>query len=353
MTAHSRQPNVASHVARFLAGFLFLFFVGDRIIARLHLPFIDGSTNAVRKKWESLQAQYHTPDVIILGSSYEEFGVNPLILDEYVAKQLGRPMISINLAAPASSLATEYLVVRELLEAGSNPKLVYLGITPYAVDVRQRDWIVNGLRAFGDYRDLAVSWSVDGVTFYEALSATLFRSYHQWNDLRLMMERAVLSVPWESMNAASVGGRGWLAWQGKTRPQSSRSTKRHGTGYSDNNPFRWDNVNGQRAREMIRMLRDHDVEVRLLELPHASTALAKSDPGKNLRYRRFVNRLIAETGVSLIRPPDGLLRDPDFFDDGHLHTTGAAKLSRWLAQDAAHSLSRSTLVHDKRLTIRS
>ncbi len=353
MTTRTRQPSAVRYTTSFLAGFLSLFIVGDRIIARLHLPYIPGSTNAVRKKWESLQAHYDTPDVVILGSSYEEFGVNPLIIDEWVTKQLGRPITSVNLAAPATSLATEYLVVRELLGTGTSPTLAYLGITPFAVDVRQRDWIVNGLRAFGDYRDLTVSWSVDGVTFYEALSAALFRSYHQWNDLRLMMEHTVLSVPWESMNAASVGGRGWHAWQGKTRSQSRRSTKGHRDNNPETNPFQWDNVNGQRAREMIRMLRDHGVEVRLLELPHASTALAKSDPGKNPRYRKFVNHLIAETGVSLVCPPDGLLDDQDFFDDGHLHTTGAAKLSRWLAHDISEVLSRSESATNKILAIRS
>jgi len=104
---------------------------------------------------------------------------------------------------------------------------------------------------------------------------------------------------------------------------------------------------------MIRMLRDRGVEVRLLALPHASTSLAESDPGKNKRYRRFVNRLIAETGVALFHPPDCLLSDQDYFDDGHLFPTGAAKLSRWLAHDVAETLSCDESARDKSIATRS
>ncbi|MFQ5495336.1 MAG: hypothetical protein ACE5EX_08120 [Phycisphaerae bacterium] len=345
MDQRHAPSSCRSRVTRFLAGFLMLFFAGDWLIAQLRLPRVTGSTNASRKKWEMLRDRRTTPDVVVLGSSFEQFGVNPVILDERATEQLGRKITTINLAAPASSLNTEYLVVRKMLEGADRPRLAYLGITPYAVDAGQGDWLRHGLRAFADHRDLRASWSADWSTFRETLIASLFGSYFQWNDLRLMTERLVLAAKWDHDAETASNARGWLAWQGKRRPRKRRSEPATGAAVPETQvmPAAWrfdsNNINGRSVREAIAALRRHGVTVRLLELPHTSDSRVESDPRKNQPYRAFVDALIAETGVALVRPPEGLLLDRDFFDDGHLLPAGAAKLSRWLAADVVRALT--------------
>ena len=342
MTNRKKQSGVRTHVAQFLAGFLVLFAAGDWLIAQFRLPLLTAGGNEVRSKWEMYRDRSVTPDVVILGSSYEEFGVNPAVLDEQVGERLGREVSTMNLAAPASSPNTEYLVVRELLKGDDLPKIAYLGITPYAVDVGQRGWVRNGLKVFGNHHDLLACWSVDWMTFRETLIASVFRSYAQWSDLRLMMERFVLAANWDDGAESRPDAQGWRTWRGKRRPQVMRfepastllDLETLGAGR-----FGSDTINGRRVREAIAALRERGVTVRLLELPHASTSLAESDPKKNHAYRAFVDDLIADTGVSLVRPQEGLLVDADYFDDGHLLAVGAAKLSRWLARDTARALA--------------
>ena len=331
--------HAARHAAHFVAGFVALFVGGDLILSLMRLPITEGSTNMVRRKWEMLQDFERQPDVVILGSSFEEFGVNPEVLDEHASATLGRTVTSFNLAVPAASLNTEFLIVRNMLRSGCTPKVIYLGITPLAVDIAQKDWLNNGLRAFGEFQDLAGAWSTDRQAFGETLATSLFQSYFLWNDARLVSERFVLAAPIESVSAADRSERGWRAWRGKKRPQCNRPDPADSDPANLERRFALDNINGLRIRDAIESLRKHGIKVRLLELPLASTALPMSAPSKNSRYRTFVEELLAKTGVPLIRPPADLLVDDDYFDDGHLTPSGAERLSRWLAEDVVAALA--------------
>ncbi len=339
------QPSCRSRVTQFLAGFILLFFAGDWAIAKLRLPHLIGSTNIARRKWEMLRDQGVAPNVVILGSSFEEFGVNPTVLSEAAAEQFGREVTSMNLAAPASSLNTQYLVVRKLLEGSARPELVYMGITPYAADSGRERWIRNGLTALADHRDLCDCWPMDWSMFCETLTASMFRSYFQWNDLRLIVRNVVLATPWGDDLATAPSALGWREQSGKLRAQRTTprgaGTERTSERYFAPAPWRFDsnNINGRRVRDAIAALRLNGVTVRLLELPHASISLIESDPRKNLYYRAFVDALVAETGVALVCPPEGLLVDEDYVDAGHLLPSGAAKLSRWLASDVTKALT--------------
>ncbi len=331
--------HAARHTVHFLAGFVALFVGGDLILSMMRLPIPEGSTNMVRRKWEMLRDLEHQVDVVILGSSFEEFGVNPEVLDEHATRALGQPVTSFNLAVPAASLNTEFLIVRNMLRSGCTPKVTYLGITPLAVDIAQKDWLNNGLRAFGEFRDLRHAWSTSRQAFGETLATSLFHSYFLWNDARLVSERFVLAAPIEGVWGVSRSERGWRAWSGKKRPQRDRPGPAESDIASLKRRFDLDYINGVRIRDAIESLREHGIEVRLLELPLASTALPMSAPSKNRRYRAFVEELLAKTGVPLIRPPVDLLSDGDYFDDGHLVPGGAEKLSRWLAEDVVAALA--------------
>ena len=331
--------NASRHTMHLLAGFVAIFIAGDLILSQMRLPIPEGSTNMVRRKWEMLRDLEHAPDVVILGSSFEEFGVNPEVLDECATRALGRSVTSFNLAVPAASLNTEFLIVRNMLRSGCTPKVAYLGITPLAVDIAQKDWLNNGLRAFGEFQDLAGAWSTDRQAFGETLATSLFQSYFLWNDARLVSERFVLAAPIEAVWGVGRTERGWRAWRGKKRPQCNRAGPAESDTTALTRRFDLDNINGLRIRDAIESLREHGIEVRLLELPLASTALPMSAPSKNIRYRAFVEELLAETHVPLIRPPEDLLVDDDYFDDGHLVPGGAAKLSRWLAEDVVATLA--------------
>jgi len=337
----SGHNHAVRRTLHLVAGFLAVFIAGDLLLGRMRLPSPDGSTNAVRRKWQALLDSGYDPDVVILGSSFEEFGVNPEVLDTQAERFLGRPVTSYNLAVPAASLNTEYLIVRNMLRSDYRPKVAYLGITPFAVDIARKDWLHNGLRAFGELEDLPGVWDTDPGAFGETLFTSLSQSYYLWNDARLLSERVALAVPLQGESAIDDGARGWRAWRGKQRPQSHRAAPVEHGAVPMSRRFALDNINGVRIRDAVAALRDCGIRVRLLELPLASTALADSAPRKNASYRAFVATLVAAVDVPLVTPPDGLLRDEDYFDDGHLTPEGAEKLSSWLSKDVAQALSES------------
>ena len=55
-------------------------------------------------------------------------------------------------------------------------------------------------------------------------------------------------------------------------------------------------------------------------------------------YREWMSTATADLGVPIVRAPEGLAVDSDFFDPVHLNADGALKFSRWLAQDVATAL---------------
>ncbi len=327
-------------VAVLLVGFAATLLIGDRLLALVTPPEVYGSTNRSLWKWHLYENAAERPDVVFLGCSYEVHAINPAVVDAELKTAYGRTLRSINLAASASSLLTEYLMVRRLLDHGDRPSIVYLGVTPNAVDTWIHPWLINGLTALGDWRDLPLA--AQGGTHLLALAVprSLFRSYHQWDDWRIITERIILGAALHPKTALTRYDTGWAEWQGHavshrveraeqpTDPIQSRSTR-----------LASGNVNGIAIRRAIDLLRDRGVAVRLVELPLSSKAAAFSDPSRNADYQRFVQTLVQQTGVTLVRPPAGIVTDADYWDDVHVTAAGAGKISKWLAADVARALA--------------
>jgi len=323
------------YIASFAVGLVLVMVAGDLTLSMLPLPEVEGNTNRLFRKWYEYQQLEHPPDIVVLGSSYEEFGVEPAVLDATATALTGTPVTSFNLAAPATSLNTERLLVRRLVRQEKLPELVYLGITPFAVDTAQTNWLRGGLCSFGTAVDIEPVWRTDRTLVVDALGASVFRAYNRWNDIQLIGEKTLLGQPLTTTAYSDESSRGWRAWRGHRRLRREQPTDK-GTSWRR---FDTGNINGQRIRQAIAELRRHGVAVRLLELPLASTALTEAAPSKNQPYQAFVQDLLADTGVTLVRPPAGLLQDSDYFDGGHLLPKGAEKLSRWMATDAAVALA--------------
>ncbi len=343
----NRQPTTRSnsrHLAVLLAGFVSTFLAGDYVLSMVRLPHVDGSTNQIRWKWDLLADIDRVPDVVFMGCSFELCGIAPGVVEASTTRMTGEPVRSLNLAASASSHVTEYLLARRMVESGRLPRIAYIGVTPSAADVSLYTWLRGGLRAFGELRDIPLASRGDARLLAETATASAFRSYHQWNDVRIIAKRLVIGAPILSPTELRVDDQGWAEWLG---PMADRvdSPADHDAPRDvrlrDPARIRIDNINGIAARRMIDMLRREGVEIRLIELPITSAADPTANPRYNLSYQEFLRDLVSETGAIVVRPPDGLLSDDDYFDHDHLGPGGAAKLSQWLAGDVAAALARA------------
>ncbi len=322
------------------AGFVLVLVIGDRLLDRVSLPQMHGSSNYTRWKWDLYEQSRLAPDVVFLGSSYGIFGINPALVNEEVRAATGRSISSLNLCAAGATVFGEYLLVRRIVESGRLPKLVYLGVSPRGTVEAIEPALVNSLRALGDGRDLPVAASVSPYLLREGLLTTLFASRRQWDDCRLMAERLTRGAPLDGNSRIRYDQKGWATWTGSRLPVGADpglagprdAERRRPASIGAGNPSR------QVLREAIRLLREAGVAVRLLEMRQRSTVAACRDPLRNPEYQALLGEVVSAMKVPVIRPPTALLTDADFFDTEHIDTNGAAKLSRWLASDVAAAL---------------
>lgn len=319
-------------------GFFFTILVGDLLISIVSTGQIYGSRNYSAWKWQLLENSESSPDIVILGSSYEAYGVKPSTIKQSLEAGLRDPVGILNLSSSASSLLTQNIFVRRMLDEGYRPDVVYLGVTPNAVDTWMRSWLQNGLTALGGLHALPMVCVHDPSLLQYALPAALFRSYHRWHETSLLTRRLILGAPLNPPSDEHRYADGWAEWRGKTHSEVVTAETGNGgiAGGDDRMALRMSpaNINGVALRDSISALRRAGVAVRLLELPHASYAPAYASPGRNRYYRRFVEVISREMAVDVLRPPAGLLDDDDYWDGVHLAATGAESVSRWLARDA-------------------
>ncbi len=323
-----------------VVGFVVVFVVGDRVLDCVRLPHILDSSNGVRWKWELYERADPQPHVVFIGSSLGLFGISPAAVDGEVRALCGKEPHSLNLCTSAASVYTQYMLARRIVESGQLPDIVYLEVSPVSTVAVPHSWLESGLRALGDSRDLPVAASVDDVLLRETLGSTFFASYRQWKDCRLIARTVLRGAAVHPTSRLRRDGRGWAEWTSSNQAYARNSPK-----LTPDQPYGGElatfagcNPNPKALRNVVRLLREAGVSVRLMELPHRSTALPASHPHKNDVYRAFIDRAVGELGVSVLRAPRNLVTDDDFFDYCHLNARGAARLSRWLAGDVAATL---------------
>ena len=204
-------------------------------------------------------------------------------------------------------------------------------------------WMVNGLRALGDVRDVPLAWSGGASLFVEGLMTSVFRGYYQWNDCRTITERLVTAVPLVPKQKTRTDAQGWGEWMGHARARTDPKHLGDLAKYYAMQAAQFDsgNPNDLALRRAIEELRDAGVGVRLVELPLLSVIADMVRPEVAEAYEAFIGRVESDMDVKVMRAPAGLVCDDDFYDAWHLTADGARKFSRWLAADVADALRRA------------
>ncbi len=335
------------------AGFVGTFLIGDVILSLAPLPAVYGSRNHSLDKLRLFESFSPTPDVLFLGCSYEWTGISPRVVDATLAERFSLPATSFNLSASSASGWTQFLMVRRLLETGRLPKVMYLDVGPIALQSTGRAYLINGLRALGDFRDIPDAATVNAEVLGEAIPTSLFRSYHRWEDVRMIAHSLVIGAPLVPKLKLITDDRGWAEWTGKrTMPGDpdaanldwvAGAVERVATGVGEWPAER--NIHVQGLRRAVERLRTAGVGVRLVEMPVSSVADPRLQTRGNASYEELLAAVVADNSIPVLRVPHGLFNDDDFFDAGHLHPAGAAKFSVWLAGDVAAALNGRPDMH--------
>jgi hypothetical protein len=233
--------------------------------------------------------------------------------------------------------------------------VVYLGICPRSADAGFDEWLEFGIRAFAGPKDWPVTWRCRPSLFAESVFTGLFDSYYLWREYRRSASGIVHGAElvvfkdtyhtdqgWEPFDIKGVGrGRTDLVYQEKLGEYFLEQS----------GCFEPGNPNELALRRAIRQLRDKGIRIKLVEMPLTETVKKMFRPAVQADYNAFLDRLIGDTGVGIVRAPQDLLCEDDFQDLEHLFPHGAEKYSRWLAGDVAQTLAVCDEQESKRLTL--
>lgn len=338
---HYREPSW--HAVQLVLGFLAAFVVGDWVAGFVDLHGHYTGRNTVRDKLALFETEPEAPDVVFLGTSHEWCGIDPETIDKTARDSGGVSVRSLNLAASAASTLTNYLLARRIVESDRRPRVAYVGVSPASIDANETDTMLNGLRSLGEFRDLPLAWSCMPGLFWDTLATSLLGSYYQWDDVRTYTRCLVMGAPTSPHSKILHTRRGWARWSGAADPLprhespgiDAGAVARMAGGFPLRGPL------AEALEDTIELFRSAGIEVRLLEIPVTTIAAPWSRPETNAAYRAIVDRIAGATGTRVVRLPDGLLEDSDFFDPVHLHADGARKLSKWLASDVVVALRNS------------
>lgn len=326
-----------------IAGFTAAIFMGDYTLSRIHVPIVYGSTNECLNKLDLYHQTDPTADIIFLGSSYGEYGINVADIDCYVESLTGYNVTSLNLCTSAASMHTQYLMIRRIIESGRHPKMVYIESMPQGTVGNEYPWLRSGLRAMGDYRDIPTTFIVNSDLIQVGLLAAMFRSYSQWTDIQLATQRLISGAPLHPKTKTTYDHRGWAQRTHISRytPAITQEQYERNKEYSFGKEA-YCKVNMEALRKAVALLRHNEIEVKLLEMPIHPQTFGFLHTRKNVDYLKFVNQVVNDFDLELLSPDPRLFHEQDFFDLRHLKATESDKLARWLAQNVS-GVSRTQL----------
>ena len=102
--------------------------IGLRVLVIAHrLPFADAHRDDFEITWANLE-RIGTPDVLVLGDSVTQQGVEPLVLERLVRRAVGSDVSVFNAASPGGGLGVNAAIVEELAAQGRLPRVIVVGV---------------------------------------------------------------------------------------------------------------------------------------------------------------------------------------------------------------------------------
>jgi hypothetical protein len=99
------------------------------LIATDRLPVAAGHTPEFEITWQNL-ARLGTAEVLILGDSVSQQGIEPAILSSLIQRELGREVGVFNAASPGGTMGVNWAMVEQLAREGRLPRVAIVGIYP-------------------------------------------------------------------------------------------------------------------------------------------------------------------------------------------------------------------------------
>ena len=278
-----------------------------------------------------------TPDVVLLGDSMVQQGVDPQVLGALLSKEVGRDVVTFNAASSRARWGMNGMLARYLVEIGRAPKVALLGITTRA---GEHDSFYNTEGAHSPFssmvegcdRPASDRWTEDDAAACQKDVSDLRTRFRDGGD---QVARALKGEKPQTSLYLAPGSRlrsdGFMIHPGVTKAKAKAvSDERMRRGFPGFPTVLPDGQ--QQFDETVQILRDAGTTVLAFELPYSPVHQANLDKaGKNYDGRRqaVARELAADKDVPLFEVKDfsAWWSDGDSRDAIHLAPAGAKKFA--------------------------
>jgi hypothetical protein len=284
--------------------------------------------------------------VVVLGASRTQRGLQGAEIEQRLMRSLGRRVVVCNLSREGGGLVTSLLFVQRLLADGMRPDLIVIETVPalMAGQVPMLDMTAAALPQHSLRRD---DWPLvaryvrteQSLSINDARCARLFPIYYDRLELVTAMSPALLPRYTTRRHPYDIyGGVGVRS----TRPSPGGLAEQRRTFAPYFRDYRLGDRQQKALQETLAKCRAVGVPAALLLTPEGPEFQRWYRPGDRSRVLHFLAQRSASEDVPLIDASDWLAEN-DFVDSHHMHSGGARKFSRRLAEKIAPLLQDSKL----------
>lgn len=308
--------------------------LGLRALVRLdRLPVASAHSPQFEVTWTNLHRRDDW-DVLLLGDSTMQQGINPAIIGQVMSTQLGREVHAFNGAVPGSKIKLNLAVARQLDVEGRLPPVVMLGIQP--------GWL-GGNQEFENFfirtpmGRIATDCAFEA-TYTEIVScrveqvSMLWRMRGQFKDIARAIERPMpTSLLGRGSRASMLGPDGYRTSSGSTLEALVKeldNRERRG----QLSQFRLHAETIANFVELVHFLRGRGVTVVAVSIPNTpplGQRLESLYPGWAATFDTALDGLEAAADLRIARPQiDTWFTPADAHNVKHLSQSGAATFTR-------------------------
>jgi hypothetical protein len=274
----------------------------------------------------------------MIGTSRTGFGLDARLVEERMAKELGRPALAFNFGVPATGPVVHLLYFRRLLEAGHKPDLLLVEVLPSSLAILDRgpleDLYISGDRLRYSEVDAAIGYDFPAreprLTWWKSIVSP-------WYTLRFqLLGRAANGwLPWQyRMDCGrAADARGWIdplansVAPAKQKEAFAAARIQYGAYLGGMFPG---GGAGRALADLLDLARERGIPVKLVVMPESNEFRTMYHPDVEKRFTAFLTDVCAKHGGEWI-DARRWLPDEVFYDGHHLLRPGAEAFSAKLA----------------------
>jgi hypothetical protein len=311
------------------------------LIASERLPVAAAHTPEFEITWTNL-SRLGTADVLILGDSVSQQGIEPRVLSNLIDEALGHRVSVFNAASPGGTMSVNWAIVEELAREGRLPRVAVVGVYPGTLknDLTYSD--IFGLTPMGGLFSDCERWTGYS-SMLDCRFASISAAWRWRGHLDLILEALEQPMP-RRIRSGGLRLREDGFREGRGVPLERLQAQMDGADLRKR-IFVFPQTVSDGFVRLIEALRSNGVKivpVAIPDTPALSERMERLQPGRRELFRSALNVLESRAGLTFVDP----VAFGDWWLDGearnfnHLSASGAVKFTRqlWQMPEFRHAL---------------